>query len=170
MVRKGHVLIIPYPAQGHVTPLMHLSHRLTNLGFRITFVNTEFNHKRVISAANHPMDSLINLVSIPDGLGLEDDRTDLAKLCDSILGTMPEKLERLIQDINIKELKKGVDGVVSCVIADGYMGWVGNVARKMGIKVAVAWPSSAAMFTLLENVPKLIQDGFIDHQGFTTNK
>ncbi|XP_065855438.1 UDP-glycosyltransferase 83A1-like [Euphorbia lathyris] len=171
MVRKGHVLVIPYPAQGHVKPLMHLSLRLSFLDFKVTFVNTEFNHKRVITSANHPIDSSVSLVSISDGLGFEDDRTDIAKLCESILNTMPEKLEELIRDINIKGLKKGdEDGVISCVVADGYMGWVRNVADKLGIKVAVAWPSSAAMFSLLQKVPQLIDQGYIDHQGFTTNK
>ncbi|CDP08524.1 unnamed protein product [Coffea canephora] len=42
-----HVLAIPYPAQGHVLPLMELALCLVRQGIRVTLVNTEFNHKRV---------------------------------------------------------------------------------------------------------------------------
>jgi UDP:flavonoid glycosyltransferase YjiC (YdhE family) len=34
-------MVLPFPAQGHVTPLMELSHRLVDNGFEVTFVNTE---------------------------------------------------------------------------------------------------------------------------------
>ncbi|CAN6286777.1 unnamed protein product [Urochloa humidicola] len=40
---KNHVLMLPFPAQGHVTPLMELSHRLVDHGFEVTFVNTAWS-------------------------------------------------------------------------------------------------------------------------------
>ncbi|KAK2634211.1 hypothetical protein Ddye_029003 [Dipteronia dyeriana] len=42
-----HVLVVPYPAQGHVIPLMKLSQSLAQHCIRITFVNTEHNYKLV---------------------------------------------------------------------------------------------------------------------------
>ncbi|KDP27235.1 hypothetical protein JCGZ_19934 [Jatropha curcas] len=164
-----HVLVIPYPAQGHVNPLMHFSQRIANLGIKITFVNTDFVHKRVLSAIvdNDSVGSspFVNLVSIPDGLGSEDDRNDFGKLCDSMLTTMLKKLEELIQDLN------GDDGPISCIVADGHMGWVREVAKKIGIRVAIVWPASAALFSLEAIIPKLIRDGTIDSSdGFSTKK
>ena len=47
---KGHILVLPFPAQGHVTPFMKLSHRLFDHGFEVTFVNTEADHSRVLGA------------------------------------------------------------------------------------------------------------------------
>ena len=47
---KAHILVLPLPAQGHVTPLMELSHRLVDHGFEVTFVNTEAHHARVVGA------------------------------------------------------------------------------------------------------------------------
>lgn len=41
---KPHVMVLPLPAQGRVIPLIELSHRLVDFGFRIDFINTEFNH------------------------------------------------------------------------------------------------------------------------------
>lgn len=45
--RNLHAVIIPYPAQGHVTPCLQLAKKLVALhGFRITFVNTTHIHDR----------------------------------------------------------------------------------------------------------------------------
>ncbi|ERM99954.1 hypothetical protein AMTR_s00110p00117120 [Amborella trichopoda] len=105
-----HALVIPYPAQGHVIPMMQLSRRMVEHGFIVTFVNTDFNHKRVLEAAlkahsqSHPNKGTgpIRLVSIPD--------------------------ETLIKEIN------GLEGdSVTCVVADVSTGWALDVAKKLGI-------------------------------------
>ena len=53
-------------------------------GCKITFVITEFIHKREMSSMvvqeSHD-GSLIKLVSIPNGLGPNDDRSNLGELC-----------------------------------------------------------------------------------------
>ena len=41
-----HVLVISYPAQGHVAPLMKLSPQIAAQGVKVTFVNTEFIHEK----------------------------------------------------------------------------------------------------------------------------
>ncbi|KAG4969688.1 hypothetical protein JHK85_036109 [Glycine max] len=50
------VLALPYPAQGHVNPLMTLSQKLVEHGCKVFFVNTDFDHKRVISQGMPEMD------------------------------------------------------------------------------------------------------------------
>lgn len=92
---KPHVLVIPYPAQGHVIPTMELSQRLVTQGVKVTFVNTEVNHKLVTSnwLDKDGFGDLIQMVSIPDGLEIWEDRSDLCKLSLSILQNMPQKLE-----------------------------------------------------------------------------
>ncbi|KAG5088341.1 hypothetical protein JHK86_000953 [Glycine max] len=160
------VLALPYPAQGHVNPLMTLSQKLVEHGCKVFFVNTDFDHKRVVSSMveqqDHSLDeSLLKLVSIPDGLGPDDDRNDLSKLCDSLLNNMPAMLEKLmIEDIHFKG-----DNRISLIVADVCMGWALDVGSKLGIKGALLCPSSAAFFALLYNVPRLIDDGIIDSDG-----
>lgn len=160
-----HILAIPYPAQGHVLPLMELVLCLTKHGFKVTFVNTEFIHKRVMNAFSEEDDvgELINLVSIPDGMEPWEDRSDLGKLSEAIFQGMPGKLEELI-----KGIKKGTDNdEITCIIADENMGWALQVAENMGIKRAAFWPASAALLALLFSIPKLIQDGIVDNNGET---
>ncbi|KAF2313623.1 hypothetical protein GH714_012625 [Hevea brasiliensis] len=168
---RSHVLVLPYPAQGHVNPLMHFAQGLANLGFKVTFVNTHFNHKRVLAAMvgrNDPTGSCVNLVSIPDGMGLEDDRNDIGKLCEAILIAMPKSLEELIQNIN-KTLEFG-DQPITCIVSDACMAWSREVANKLGIRLAMVWPASAAIYSILANIPNLIRDGYIDDEGFSIKK
>ncbi|XP_015879807.3 UDP-glycosyltransferase 83A1 [Ziziphus jujuba] len=171
-----HVLVIPFPVQGHVNPLMLFSHKLALQGFKVSFLNTDFNHKRVLSAmalcddGKSPVGSKnISLVSIPDGLSPDDDRTDMALLCEAILDNMPAKLEELLTNFNA--LSDGDDDKkITCVIADGNMGWAMEVATKMGIRGAIFWPAAAATFVMELNIQRMINEGLIDSSGFQTNK
>ena len=98
-----HALVLSFPAQGHVIPLVELSYCLVDCGFKITFVNTQFNHNRVTAAFSNRDDSEmdhIQLISIPDGLGPREDRNDLTRLTNSFLKTMPRYLEELIRKTN----------------------------------------------------------------------
>lgn len=157
-----HVLAIPYPAQGHVLPLMELALCIVRQGLRITFVNSEFNHKRVTKSLseNENVPAMMQLMSIPDGLESWEDRNDLGKLTRSIFQVMPAKLESLIESIN----QSGSDKV-TCIIADENMGWALEIAKKMGIGAVAFWPASATQLAQKFSVPKLIDDGIISSNG-----
>ncbi|KAL2455733.1 UDP-glycosyltransferase 83A1 [Abeliophyllum distichum] len=161
-MRKPHVLLIPFPGQGHVIPLMELALNLAKHGFKVTFVNTEFIHERVINAlpGTENVQELIQMVSLPDGLESSDNRSEFGKLWESILDVMPGELNALIERINGSESEK-----ISCLIADAAMGWALEVAEKMGIKKVAFWPAAAALLALLFKIPSLIDDGIIDSDG-----
>ncbi|KAJ4812556.1 UDP-glycosyltransferase 83A1 [Rhynchospora pubera] len=158
-----HVVIVPFPCQGHVIPLMELSHSLVEHGFKVTFVNTEFNHLRVLQALPNKGSNLkgINLVSIPDGLRPGEDRNDLGLLAEGFTKVMPGHLEDLIRENN----EKGEDKI-KWLIADQNMGWSFPVAKKMGVRIACFWPASTACLTIMMLIPKLIEDGVLDEKGW----
>ena len=91
-----HVLIIPFPLQGHVTPLMKLAHRISDHGIMVTFINSNFIHGKVV-AELRPDETVarsrVQLASIPDGLEAEDDRKSLPKLGESVRRVMPGHLK-----------------------------------------------------------------------------
>lgn len=165
-----HVLMIPYPVQGHVIPLMELAQCLAKNGIKITFVNTEITHQRVINALGGK-DALeccdqIHLVSIPDGVKSEEDRNVPGKLSEAIYRVMPGKLEELIVEHNAS--KK--DDKISCIIADQSLGWAQEVARKLGIRGVAFLPAAAAVLVLGFSIPKLIDDGIINQDGKTFHR
>ncbi|GMI73118.1 hypothetical protein like AT3G02100 [Hibiscus trionum] len=160
------ILAIPYPAQGHVIPLMELSHRLVHHGFSITFVNTDFNHKRVRDAFGNKVegDGSIHLVSIPDGMEPGEDRNHFGKLTDGIMNVMPSELRKLLKKINGFE-----DDKISYVIADVNMGWALDIAAEFGIPGVAFWPASAFLLALLFSTNNLFDDQIIDENGTPIN-
>ncbi|KAL7232247.1 hypothetical protein ACSBR2_010302 [Camellia fascicularis] len=147
-MRKPHVLAIPYPAQGHVLPMLELMQCLAKHGFKVTFVNTEFTQERVINtlAGKDSIENHIHLISIPDGLEPWENRNELGKLTEAIFQIMPGKLEELIEKINGSDNDK-----ITCIIADQLLGWALEVAEKMQI-----------------NIPALLDDGIINDNGTPT--
>ncbi|KAL6894115.1 hypothetical protein ACP4OV_008213 [Aristida adscensionis] len=163
-----HAMVLPFPAQGHVTPLMELSHRLVDRGFEVTFVTTEPTHALLLDALRRPADDGgageapppqrldgIRLVSIPDGMAAGDDRRELSKFLDAILRCVPGYVEKLIRETKVRWL-----------VADVNMGVCFEAARRLGVRVAAVFPASAACLATLREVPRLIEDGFFDDKGF----
>ncbi|XP_073221391.1 7-deoxyloganetin glucosyltransferase-like isoform X2 [Cicer arietinum] len=69
--KKPHAVLIPYPLQGHINPLFKVAKLLHLKGFHITFVNTEYNHKRLLNSKGpNSLDGFtdFNFETIPDGL------------------------------------------------------------------------------------------------------
>ncbi|KAJ1421488.1 UDP-glucuronosyl/UDP-glucosyltransferase [Sesbania bispinosa] len=166
-----HFLVIPYPVLGHINPLLQFSQVLAKHGCKITFLNTEFSHKRASPAGGAELDNLegsqiIKFVTLPDGLDPEDDRSDQVKVLFSIKSNMPAMLPKLIEDINALD----VDNKIACIVVTMNMGWALEVGHKLGIKGAFLWPASATSLASCDCIPQLIDDGIIDSDGLPTKK
>ena len=184
---RPHALVIPFPAQGHVIPLMEVAHALADRGVAVTFVNTEFNHGRVVAAMPSPprrngetengggggklgMGPLIRFVAVPDGMGPDDDRNNLLRLTVFMQEHMAPRVEELIRRSGEEEAAVDGDGDglgrIRCVVADYDVGtWALDVARRTGVKSAAVRPASAAVMASLLSVPELIRDKIIDAHG-----
>ncbi|PON83477.1 UDP-glucuronosyl/UDP-glucosyltransferase [Trema orientale] len=184
MGNNPHVLVVPYPAQGHVIPLWELSKRLVQQGFNITFVNTRHIHEKVQNAMSLVDDDgimsgdQIRVALIEDGLSLED-RVRPGKLSESVLRVMPGKVEELIENINNNNNNKNnnnnnnnngsstkqADRKISCVVCDQSLGWALDIAERKGIKRAAFCPAAAALLVQAFSIPKLIDQGIINPDG-----
>ncbi|CAN6315206.1 unnamed protein product [Urochloa humidicola] len=153
---KAHILVLPLPAQGHVTPLIELSHRLVDHGFEVTFVNTEAHHALVVGAlqaAGGPSAlASIHLAAISDGVQDDNDRKDIGKLVDAYARNMPGNLERLVAEMEAAGRPK-----VKWLISDVFAWWSFDVAKRFGIRVASFWPASAACLAISLKIPKLTE-------------
>ncbi|KAG5001166.1 UDP-glycosyltransferase 83A1 [Glycine soja] len=144
---------------------MQFSLLLVKHGCKVTFVHTEFSLKRTkTSGADNLEHSQVKLVTLPDGLEAEDDRSDVTKLLLSIKSNMPALLPKLIEDINALD----ADNKITCIIVTFNMGWPLEVGHKLGIKGALLCPASATSLASAACIPKLIHDGIIDSQGLPT--
>ncbi|XP_057769686.1 UDP-glycosyltransferase 83A1-like [Salvia miltiorrhiza] len=158
---RAHVVAIPYPAQGHVIPMMELAQCLAKNGVRVTFVNTESNHRRVVEALPMQMEELLDLVSVPDGLDCWEDRMDFAKSVEALGRVLPPELQALIQSINATQTD-----AVTCIVTDVFMAGITQAYESFRlIKRAAFLPAAAALLALTTSADKLVDDGIIDTNG-----
>ncbi|XP_059624243.1 linamarin synthase 2-like [Cornus florida] len=145
--RKPHAVCVPFPAQGHVSPMMQLAKLLYSRGFHITFVNTEFNHRRLVRSKGP--DSVKGLPdfrfqTIPDGLPPSDhDATqDVPPLCDSTRKNCLAPFKDLLAKLN----SSADVPPVSCIVSDGIMSFGIEAAKDFGIPEVQFWTASACSF------------------------
>ncbi|XP_044487708.1 UDP-glycosyltransferase 83A1-like [Mangifera indica] len=166
MGSKPHLLLIPYPAQGHVAPLLKLATKIAEHGIKITFVNTEYIEAKILASGQAKAEEggLVRLVSIPDGLD-DDDRNDKIKMTESLFRVLPGHLKELIEKMNQSDDCEPI----SCVVADICVGWALEIAHEMGIPGAAFVPFGPPNLAFLFQVKRLIDSGIIDTNGNSMN-
>nr|AWJ96821.1 UDP-glucosyltransferase 85K17 [Trifolium nigrescens subsp. meneghinianum] len=160
---KPHAVCVPFPAQGHVNPLMQLAKLLRCMGFHITFVNTEFNHRRLArSLGQEFVEGLpdFRFETIPDGLPPSDKNATqhIPSLCDSTRKNCYAPFKDLVNKLNSSSSQVPP---VSCVITDGVMGFASSVARDLGIQEVQFWTASACGFVGYLQFDELAKRGIL---------
>ncbi|XP_017217431.1 UDP-glycosyltransferase 83A1-like [Daucus carota subsp. sativus] len=137
-----HVLVVPFPAQGHVMPLMKLAYNLAYQGVKVTFANITFVEAKILAAMSEADKEQcpIRLVSYSDGLEACPEERNGPGLITSLKKVMPKNIEKLIEQINQSDNKEPI----TCVMADLTAGWTLQVASKMGLKQVAVWPAGPA--------------------------
>ncbi|KAI7988677.1 7-deoxyloganetin glucosyltransferase [Camellia lanceoleosa] len=146
---KPHAVCIPFPAQSHIKGILKLAKLLHHKGFYITFVNTEFNQKRLIKARGH--DFLYGLPNfqfktIPDGLppSNPDATQDVPSLCGSVRKNFLTPFRNLLANLNGSSISNNPP--VTCIVSDGILPFTITAAQELRIPVAVFWTFAACGF------------------------
>ncbi|CAK9309230.1 unnamed protein product [Citrullus colocynthis] len=165
-------MLIPYPTQGHITPMLKLAKLLHYKGFHITIVNTEYNHRRLLkSRGSNSLDGLpdFHFRAIPDGLPPSDGNTSqhAPLLCYTISHNFLAPFCNLISEINSSSDLPPV----SCIIGDGIMTFSIFAARQFDIPIAIFWTASACGCLGYMQYAKLVEQGLVPFkdEDFLTN-
>ncbi|XP_058755751.1 linamarin synthase 1-like [Vicia villosa] len=163
--KKPHAVFVPFPAQGHVNPFMQLAKLFRCNGFHITFVNTEFNHKRLIKSLGEEFVKGLpdfQFETIPDGLPESDKNAtqEVPSLCDSTRKNCYGPFKELVIRLNTSSPHP-----VSCIIADGVFGFAGRVANELGIQELQFWTASACGLLGYLQYDELVNRGIIPFKG-----
>ncbi|CAL4887102.1 unnamed protein product [Urochloa decumbens] len=156
--KKPHAVCLPFPAQGHITPMLKLAKILHGRGFDVTFVNTEYNHRRLVrsrgAAAVAGVPGSFRFAAIPDGLPASDaDATqDPASISHATKHHCPPHFRRLLA---------AAAAPVACVVADGLMSFAVDAAAEIGVPCALFWTASACGYMGYRNFRPLIDRGII---------
>lgn len=158
--QKPHVVCVPFPAQGHINPMMKAAKLLHAKGFHVTFVNNVYNHNRLLrSRGANALDGVpsFRFESIPDGLAETDgDRMqDVPSLCESTMTNCLAPFKELLQRINAR------DDVppVTCIVSDGLMTFTLDAAEELGVPNVLFWTTSACGFLAYLYFDRLVEKG-----------
>ncbi|CAJ1947001.1 unnamed protein product [Sphenostylis stenocarpa] len=130
MARRAHCVVLAYPLQGHINPMLQFSKLLEHQGVRVTLVTTRFyynNLKRIPPS--------IALETISDGFDqggpthdAEGHKAYIVRSREVGSASLAELLEKL---------GRSKDDHVGCVVYDAFFPWAQDVAKRFGIVGAV---------------------------------
>ncbi|KAF2294616.1 hypothetical protein GH714_013754 [Hevea brasiliensis] len=143
-----HVLLVSFPGQGHVNPLLRLGKRLASKGMLVTFSAPEGLGKQMRKANNitdQPVpvgDGFIRFEFFEDGWEEDDPRR---QYLDQFLSQLELAGKQAIPQMIKKHSEQGHP--VSCLINNPFFPWVSDVAESLGLPSAVLWIQSCACFS-----------------------
>ncbi|KAI5656464.1 hypothetical protein M9H77_25257 [Catharanthus roseus] len=141
---KAHCLILPFPIQGHINPMLQFSKRLQNQGIKITLVATKFLFKTIQEASGE-----ISVEEISDGfdeIGFKAENSEL--YLDTFERVGSETLSELI--LKLQDLGFPVD----CIVYDAVVPWALDVAKKFGTFGAAFFTQSCVVNNIYYHVYK----------------
>jgi hypothetical protein len=145
--------------------MLKLAKLLYSRGFRITFVNNEYNHKRFLKTGG--LDALagspdFQFESIPDGLPVSDSDTtqEFADICVAMRDNMFSPFLELLERIS----------PVTCILSDVVCTYPVKAGEKLGIPVVLSWTVAACVVMTVCYFHELRNRGYVpvkDESDFT---
>ncbi|KAJ4717284.1 Glycosyltransferase [Melia azedarach] len=144
--KKAHCLVLSYPGQGHINPMLQFSKRLQHSGVKVTFSTTYFISKSI----HRDSSSSIPLETISDGFdeGGKGQAESIQAYLERFWQVGPKSLSELVEKMN------GSGFPVNCIVYDSFLPWALDVAKKFGLIGAVFLTQSCAVNSIYYHVNK----------------
>ncbi|KDP44850.1 hypothetical protein JCGZ_01350 [Jatropha curcas] len=155
---SSHVLIFPFPAQGHVNSMLKLAELLSLSGLTITFLNTQHSQECLARFTDIKARFLkypgFRFVTVPDSLPI--DSGNVAKVLDALKLESKPVIEKLLIESNPR---------INCFIVDGILGFVTDLASELAIPIIYFRTISACAFWSYFCIPDMIEAGELPIKG-----
>ncbi|KAI3519889.1 hypothetical protein L1887_09109 [Cichorium endivia] len=151
-----HIIVFPSPLQWPVNPIFDLSELLCLSGLDVTFLLIPYTHSLLLRHIH--VESRLNpypnfrLHTMSDGLPPDHSQSNLTDLLNS-LETLMKPLFRYL--LTSGTLACDDRGPVSCIISDGIMSFLYDVANEIQVPVISALTLSPSCLWFLSNLPNL---------------
>ena len=159
-----HVLIFPFPVQGHVNPMLKLAELLCLSGLNVTFLVTTHIHHRLL----HHSDVQSRFGCYP---GFRFEAISDGRSEDEPLLSADEAIEffhlfTAAAKPQLRELLRNSN--ITCVVGDGVLSLAVDVAQEIGIPTIIYHTASPCAFWACFCAPKLIEAGEFPFEGTYT--
>ncbi|CAK9167336.1 unnamed protein product, partial [Ilex paraguariensis] len=138
MVRR-HILLVPFPAQGHINPSIQFAKQLIQTGVEVTFVTSLYAHRRMTKTTGPPKD--LNFATFFDGYDDNFKRSDIdpKKYVSEIKNRGSQTLREIIKT------SANEGRPITCLVYNLLLPWAAEVAREVHIPAALLWIQPATV-------------------------
>lgn len=159
------IVFVPFPAQGHITPMLHLARALADRGgVAATVAVPDFVHRLMgLTETGDACRGELAVVPIPSGVpddGGDDEPPGFATIVHAMEHHMPAHLERMLTKGGRRRVS-----ACACVVVDVLASWAVPVAARCGVPAVGFWPVMLASYRIVAAIPELITNGFISGSG-----
>ncbi|GLJ50030.1 hypothetical protein SUGI_1064180 [Cryptomeria japonica] len=164
ITRPPHAVVVPFPGQGHVNPLMHFAKILAARGFFVTFINTDRMEQRIFKTPNDS--AAVSHQLLQQGLqirflavydGLPPDHGGVQAIDEYFLAT--QKLGPAM--VRILRSTANEAPQITCIVTDCFMACTHHVATSLAVPRVVFWTYCASAAIALANSRTLMDKGYI---------
>ncbi|XP_022956571.1 7-deoxyloganetic acid glucosyltransferase-like isoform X1 [Cucurbita moschata] len=161
---EPHILMFPFPALGHVNPMLKLAQLLSLSGLRITFLNIHRIHQTLVLHTNlqsrFSRFPKFRFQTITDGLppNYTGGLTKLSELTHSMEAVTKPLLRQML-------VSSQLGPIPTCIILDGFFSFMVDVDAEPKIPVFCFRTVSACSFWAYSSIPSLIEDGQLPVKG-----
>ncbi|KAJ1282503.1 hypothetical protein BS78_03G057400 [Paspalum vaginatum] len=146
-----HVLLVCFPSQGNVNPMLRLAKRLAVKGLLVTCCTTSGVSAQLLAATSSSASGVVvssGVDGVRVGSGrirfefLDDHGNEKADLLRYLETSAPAAFAELLE----RQAEAGRP--VACVVGTPFVPWAVDVAAAAGVRAAVLWVQSCAVFSL----------------------
>ncbi|XP_060173762.1 mogroside IE synthase-like [Lycium barbarum] len=131
ITNKAHVLVLPYPIQGHINPMVQFSKRLASRGVKVTLVTIDYVSK------NMPKEfGSIKIESIPHD---DDPPQSVDKSLEWLLALLSKSLGAIVEKLSDSEYP------VKVLVYDSIIPRPIDLAHQLGLKGAAFFTQSCSL-------------------------
>lgn len=134
---KGHIVVVPYPSQGHINPLLQFAKRLASKGVKATIATTRYTVESICAA---------NVGVEPISDGFDEGGFAEAKSEEVFLKSFKANGSSTLSQVILKF--RNTHSPVNCIVYDSFLPWALDVAREHGIYGAAFFTNSATVSSI----------------------
>ncbi|KAI6696022.1 hypothetical protein NL676_023732 [Syzygium grande] len=162
ILKLTHVLVLTFPAQGHLNPMLEFSKRLASKGLNVALVIPISEPSKSLYSTNHHATSSIKIEHISDGFeGVDTDELSLDVYFELFRVSVIKSLTNFIE-----QHQSSQDNPAKVLVYDSVMPWALDIAIQHGMHGASFFTQSCAVGAIYYHVHRgMLKLPLEDSQG-----
>ncbi|CAK9149138.1 unnamed protein product [Ilex paraguariensis] len=138
-----HILLVTFPAQGHIKPSLQFAKQLIKMGLEVTFATSRDAHRRMTKTTGPPPPGF-NFAAFSDGYDGSFKPSDID--VKHMMSEIRNRGSQTLRDIIKASADEGRP--ITCLVYGLFLPWAAKVAREFDIAAALLWSQPATVLDI----------------------